>query len=108
MFSKYVEIYSLEFNFPAYFVLAGKLILEKIVQSKQPPKFIRRQPGAFGNRTHGDCVDGIVAGNDEPLFTVGHHDMPALSRDVIAQPFKNAHGVALIDARKFRHNSIKR
>jgi hypothetical protein len=34
--------------------------------------------------------------------------MPALSRDVIAQPFKNAHGVALIDARKFRHNSIKR
>jgi hypothetical protein len=28
----------------------------------------------------------------------------ALPRDVITQLFKNTHGVALIDARKFRHN----
>ncbi len=73
-------------------------------KSKQLAEFIRRQSGAFGNRTHGDGVDRIVAGNDEPLFVVGHHDMSALPRDVITQLFKNAHSIALIDARKFRHN----
>ena len=46
-----------------------------------------------------------MAGNDEPLFAVGHHDMPALPGDVVAELFKNADGVALADARKFRHRS---
>jgi hypothetical protein len=73
-------------------------------KSEKLTKFIRRQSGTFGNRTHRDRVDGIVAGNDEPLFAVGHHDVSALPRDVIAQLFKNTHGVALVYARKFWHN----
>jgi hypothetical protein len=104
MFSKYVEIHSLEFNFSARFALVEKCVREKLRGSKQPTKFIRRQPGTFGNRTHSDRVDGIVAGNDESLFAIGHHDMPALPGDAVAKFFKNADGVALIDARKFRHN----
>ena len=105
MFSKYVQIYSLEFYFSACFGLAGKFVPEKLRESKQPAKFIRRQPGAFGNRTHGDRIDGIVAGNDEPLLAVGHHDMSALPGDAIAELFKNTDGVALADARNFWHNS---
>jgi hypothetical protein len=71
---------------------------------KHLAKFVRRQSGAFGNRTHGNRVNGIVAGNDEPLFAVGHHDVSALPGDVIAEFFKNADGIALVYSRKFRHN----
>jgi len=46
-----------------------------------------------------------VPWNDQPLFAVGHHDVAALPGDVIAEFFKNAHGVALADARKFWHTS---
>jgi len=46
-----------------------------------------------------------VAGNDEPLFAVGHHDVSALPGDMVAELFKNADGVALADARNFWHNS---
>jgi hypothetical protein len=45
-----------------------------------------------------------LSGNDEPLLPIGHHDMSTLPGDVITELFKNAHSVALIDARKFRHN----
>jgi hypothetical protein len=54
---------------------------------------------------HGDGIEGIVAGNDEPLFAVGHHDIPALPGNVVAQLFKCADGVTLADARNFWHGS---
>ena len=46
-----------------------------------------------------------MSGNNEPLFAVGHHDVSALPRDVVAELFKNTDGVALADARNFWHNS---
>ena len=42
--------------------------------------------------------------NDQPLFAIGHHDVTTLPGDAIAEFFKNAHGVALADARKFWHS----
>ena len=72
---------------------------------KQLAKFIRCQPGAFGNRTHRDRIDRIVSRNNESLFSVGHHDVPALSRDVVAELFENANSLVLVDARNSRHDS---
>lgn len=72
--------------------------------SQQPSEFIGRQPGAFGNRSPGDGIDGIVAGNDEALPAVGHHDMPALPGDLAAQLFKYSDSVPLADARNFWRN----
>ncbi len=37
------------------------------------------------------------------MSAVGHHDVAALTGNVEAEFFKNAHGVALADARKFWH-----
>ena len=65
--------------------------------SEQTPELIGGQSGAFGNRTHGEGIDGIVPGNDQALPTIGHNDMSTLTGDVEAQFFKDADGVLLAD-----------
>jgi hypothetical protein len=95
---------------PAHCIMFGYEFAKAVsawsaASSKQSPEFIRRQSCAFGNRTHRDCINGIVAWNDEPLFAVGHHDVSALPGNVVAELFKNADGVTLADARNFWHNS---
>ena len=56
--------------------------------SQQPPKFIRRQAGGFGDAAHGDGVDGIVAWNHEAGFAIAHDDMAAFPGDVVAEFFE--------------------
>ena len=50
-------------------------------------------------------MNGVMAGNDEPLPAVGHDDVSTLPGDAIAQFFKNSDGVTLVDSRNFWHNS---
>jgi hypothetical protein len=45
-----------------------------------------------------------MPGNDEPLLTIGHYNVSALSRNVIPQLFKNANSVSLIYPRNLRHD----
>ena len=44
-----------------------------------------------------------MAWNDEPLPSVGHHDVAALTGDVVADLFKDTDGITLADSRKLGH-----
>ena len=44
-----------------------------------------------------------MTGDDQPLFAIGHDQMPALSGDAITELFKHSLGVALTDAGDFGH-----
>lgn len=51
-------------------------------------------------------MNGIVPGNDQTSFTVGHDDMPALACDAKTELFKNAHRVLLADSRNLGHRAL--
>ena len=84
-------------------VLGNRTSLRTQLTSEQLTESVRRQTGTASNPAHGNGVDRIVAGNDEPLFAIRHHDVPTLPGNMIAQFFKNSDSIALIDARNFWH-----
>ena len=69
----------------------------------QPPELVRGHACVAGNASHRVRVYRICPRNNQPRFTVGHDDMPALPDDAVAELFKHANGVLMPDPGKFRH-----
>ena len=56
------------------------------------------QTGTFGDGTHCQRVDWVMPWDYQPLFAVGHDQMPALPGHMVAEFLKYALGLTLTDA----------
>ena len=72
--------------------------------SEQRPELVGGE-ASVGDGTHRQRVDRIVARDDEACPAVRHHDVAALPGDAVAESLEDADGVALADAREFRHRA---
>ena len=70
---------------------------------QQSAKLFRCQTGALGDGPHGQRVDWMMTRDDQPLFTIGHYQMPALPSHTVAELFKHPLGFALADTGDFGH-----
>ncbi|HEY4232007.1 MAG TPA: hypothetical protein VGM76_01145, partial [Lacipirellulaceae bacterium] len=71
---------------------------------EQRSKFLDRQAGIPHNSAHGDGVDGVVAGDDQFAFAIGHNHVLALPQDFEAGPLEGPDRVQMIDAGQFGHS----
>ena len=79
--------------------MAAVAVTPEIVIDREEPSRRSARDGV-----HRDCVDRIVARDDEPNLAVAHHEMSTLSHDAVAEFLENPHGVPLMDARDARHS----
>ena len=74
-------------------------------RSKQRAELIGGEARVFGDATHRQRVDRMVARDDETGLAVRHDDVAALPGDAVAESLEDADGVALADAREPGHRA---
>ena len=66
-------------------------------------EFLFTEPGIADDAAHRKCVNGIVPGDGDDSYTVGHHDVLALAGDSEAGFLQSSSGIMMIDTRNARH-----